>query len=62
MVIKIALKNVRDVACCASLVCVVVTGAGYPSVVVLYMDPALRVLETKEPPWKRWHEILSALR
>ncbi len=46
MVIKIALEDVRDVACRASLVCVVVTGAGYQSVVVLYMDLALRVLET----------------
>lgn len=62
MVIKIALENIRDIACRTSLVCVVISGARYPSVIVLDVDLSLWMLEPEEAPWECRHEILSALR
>jgi hypothetical protein len=59
---QFSLKNILDVAGRASRIGVVIAGTGNPRAVILNMCLPLRMLESEEPPWKRWYEILPIYR
>jgi hypothetical protein len=59
---QFAFKNILDVAGHASRIGVVIPGASNPRAVILDMRLPLRMLESEEPPWKRWYEILPVYR